>query len=281
MRLSVGEMRIGDDRHFAGILHDLTERVALETRLREQAAMVKLGEMAAVIAHEVKNPLTAVRGAIQVIGGRLPAGSKDAPITKEIVARLDALNGLIQDLLLFARPPHPRFAPIEISLLLHLVADLLSKDPALADVRIEIAGSAPPISGDAELLKLVFQNLLINAAQAMQGQGVVRALVAERDAFNWIEITDQGPGIPPEIRDRLFQPFQTTKARGTGLGLATAKRLVEAHSGSIAIESPTTGGTTVIVRLPTAAPCSAYRGYFAGAGGFMVIIVRPIIWDII
>lgn len=249
LHLAVGEMRIGVERHFAGILHDLTARVALEERLREQAALARLGEMAAVIAHEVKNPLTAVRGAVQVIGSRLPAGSKDAPIAKEIVARLDALNGLIQDLLLFARVPHPRFAPVDLSFLLRLVADFLSRDPAFVDLRIEVTGSAPAISGDAELLTIVFQNLLINAAQAMQGRGLVRARVTANDASTRIEIIDEGPGIPPEAREKLFRPFHTTKARGTGLGLATAKRLIEAHSGSIAIECPPSGGTTVVVQL--------------------------------
>src|SRR5262249_5350001 len=87
VHLSVGEIRIGSARRFTGIIHDLSARVALEERLREQTALARLGEMAAVIAHEVRNPLTAVRGAIQVIGGRLPADNKDAPIIKDIVAR--------------------------------------------------------------------------------------------------------------------------------------------------------------------------------------------------
>lgn len=249
-RLSVGEMRVGGDRRFTGIIHDLSERVQLEERLREQRALAHLGEMAAIIAHEVKNPLTAVRGAIQVIGGRLPADSKEAPVVKEIVARLDALNGLIKDLLLFARPPRPRLAPLEIVPLLELTADLLGKDPAFSRVRMEVTGTAPPILGDADLLKIVFQNLFINAAQAMQGRGVVRAAVIPDDRMHYIRITDAGPGIPPDVREKLFRPFFTTKARGTGLGLSTAKRLVEAHAGTITIECPPEGGTIVTIELP-------------------------------
>ena len=105
---------IDGEKHFTGILHDLSSRAALEERLREATALARLGEMAAVIAHEVKNPLAAVRGAIQVIGGRLPAGTGDAAIVKEIIARLDALNDLVQDLLVFARPPKPKLVAIDL-----------------------------------------------------------------------------------------------------------------------------------------------------------------------
>jgi two-component system, LuxR family, sensor kinase FixL len=250
VHLSVGELELAGTRHFVGILHDLSARVHLEEQLREQAALARLGEMAAVIAHEVKNPLTAVRGAVQVIGSRLPAGSKDALVTKEIVSRLDGLNGLIQDLLLFARMPHLRPAPVDLASIVRMVADLLSADPAFARVRIEITGAAPRVTGDAELLKIVFQNLIINAAHAMEGQGIVRAALLETGGVVTLAIADEGSGIPQEIRAKLFQPFQTTKARGTGLGLATAKRLVEAHGGTIDIQSPPAGGTVVTIRLP-------------------------------
>jgi PAS domain S-box-containing protein len=92
LHLSVGETSVGGERKFTGILHDLTERVAMEEQLREQAALARLGEMAAVLAHEVKNPLAAVRGAIEVIGSRLPSGTRDAAVVKEIVSRIDSLN---------------------------------------------------------------------------------------------------------------------------------------------------------------------------------------------
>jgi two-component system sensor kinase FixL len=250
VHLSVGEMDIGGERHFTGILHDLTARTKLEERLREQASLARLGEMAAVIAHEVKNPLTAVRGAIQVIGGRLPTGSKDAPIVGEILARLDALNDLIKDLLLFARPQKPKLAPTDVSSLLHLVADLLSKDPTHGGTRIEIRGDAPPVPGDAELLKIVFQNLFINAAQAMHGRGLIRASVQPNLEWVRVDVVDEGPGVPPEARANLFRPFHTTKSRGTGLGLSTARRFVELHGGTISVDCPAGGGTIVAVCLP-------------------------------
>ena len=250
LHLSVGEVLIEWESKFTGILHDLTERVQLETRLREQSALTRLGEMAAVVAHEVKNPLTGIRGAIQVIGGRLPAGSKDVQIVGDIVARIDALNDLMQDLLLFARPPQPRVAPVDMVVLLQTVAHLVRQDPALRDLRVEVTGEAQAMSADAELLKIVVQNLLINGAQAMHGRGLIRISVTSDDDACQITIADQGPGIAPEVRERLFTPFFTTKARGTGLGLSTARRLVEAHGGTLAIECPPTGGTLATLRLP-------------------------------
>src|SRR5262245_40998342 len=118
VHLSVGEMSINGERKFTGILHDLSARIRIETQLREQTALARLGEMAAVIAHEVKNPLAGVRGAIQVIGGRLPKDSKEAAVIKDVVGRIDALDELMKDLLLFARPPQPHPMPVDLASLI-------------------------------------------------------------------------------------------------------------------------------------------------------------------
>jgi two-component system sensor kinase FixL len=248
--LSVGEMQVNGERKFTGILADLTARVRMEEQLREQTSLARLGEMAAVIAHEVKNPLAGIRGAIQVIGGRLPKESKDATVVKEIVNRIDTLNELIKDLLLFARPPHPRPLPVDLAGLVRTTADLLSGDPALKAVAIQIEGAAPPVLADAELLKIVFQNLLVNGAQAMQGRGEIQVSLEAVGGVCRLVFRDAGPGIAADVLERIFTPFFTTKARGTGLGLATAKRIVEAHAGRIAIDSATGGGTTVTIELP-------------------------------
>jgi len=252
VHLSVGEMDLGGQRKFTGILHDLTSRVAMEERLREQAALVRLGEMAAVIAHEVKNPLAAVRGAIQVIGKRLAAGSREAAVVTDIIARIDTLNLLVRDLLLFARPPQPHPIAVDVRSVLSMTIDLLRGDDAHAGVRVTMTGEAPPIMADVELLKIVFLNLLINSAQAMRGQGVITLDVSADAHFCRVVTTDTGPGIPPEIRARLFTPFVTTKARGTGLGLSTVRRLIEAHHGEIRVESPASGGARITVTLPLA-----------------------------
>ena len=253
VHLSVGEFLVGTERHFTGILHDLSNRLALEERLREQTTLARLGEMAAVLAHEVKNPLAAVRGAIQVIGGRLPGTNRDAPIVKEILARLDALNDLLEDLLLFARPPQPRLALVELRSLLTAVGEVLSADPIFAGVRIQVTGDSAQLMADATLLQIVFQNLFINAAQAMEGRGSIRAEIAADDGRLSVRIIDSGPGLSDEARAKLFRPFFTSKARGTGLGLSTAKRLVEAHAGTIKVDSPPGGGTVVTIQLPAAA----------------------------
>jgi two-component system sensor kinase FixL len=237
LHLSVGEMEIDGEPHFTGILHDLSSRADLEDRLREATAMARLGEMAAVIAHEVKNPLAAVRGAIQVIGSRMKGGTGDAAVVQEIIARIDALNILIQDLLVFARPPKPRLVATDLRALLTAVARLLKSDPAFGQLEMTI----------------VFQNLMINAAQAMQGRGELTITLETSGDWHRVAIIDRGPGIHPDIRAALFRPFKTTKARGTGLGMATAKRLVELHEGRISVDCPADGGTTVIVELPSRA----------------------------
>jgi len=241
---------VGGARKFTGIIHDLSARVRIEEQLREHTALARLGEMAAVIAHEVKNPLAGVRGAIQVIGTRLPKESKDAAIVKEIVTRIDALNGLMQDLLLFARPPQPKPAPVDVAALVVITRELLGADPARKEIEVTVDGSAPPIEADADLLKIVFENLLVNGAQAMQGRGTIRVSLSSMDDTCQIAFSDSGPGIPFEVREKIFTPFFTTKVRGSGLGLPTAKRLIEAHRGHISVACPPGGGTTVTIRLP-------------------------------
>jgi PAS domain S-box-containing protein len=250
LHLSVGQLTIGGAQKFTGIVHDLSARVRMEEEMREQAALAKLGEMAAVIAHEVKNPLAGIRGAIQIFGSRLAQDTASAPIVKEILSRIDSLDQMIKDLLLFARPPKPRRAPTDVVPLVSITASLLSRDPSLQDVEVEVDGSAPPVPADAEMLKVVFQNLLINGAHAMKGRGRIRVAVTAVDTSCQIAFIDAGPGIPPEVREKIFTPFFTTKSRGSGLGLPTAKRLIEAHNGQIAVDCPPGGGTTVVVRLP-------------------------------
>jgi two-component system, LuxR family, sensor kinase FixL len=252
VHLSVGAFEIDGEKHFTGILHDLSRRTELEERLREATALARLGEMAAVIAHEVKNPLAAVRGAVQVIGSRISTQTNDGAIIKEIIARLDALNDLIQDLLVFARPPAPKLAVVDLHSLVESIATLLKRDPAFQSLEIRISGHAAAAHADPNLVTIAIQNLLINAAQAQQGRGEVRVTLASAGPSSRIEIADSGPGIPEEIRAALFRPFKTTKARGTGLGMATAKRLIESQGGHIEVQCPPSGGTVVTLLVPAA-----------------------------
>jgi signal transduction histidine kinase len=135
-----------------------------------------------------------------------------------------------------------------------LTADLLSDDPSVANVRVEVQGMAPAIRADAEMLKIAFVNLLMNGAHAMGGNGIIRASVEAAEGMCRIRFRDNGPGIPTDIRERIFTPFFTTKTKGTGLGLPTTKRLIDAHSGRIEIECPPSGGTIVTVHLPSELP---------------------------
>jgi len=250
LHLSVGQITIGGERRFTGILHDLSSRVALESRMREQAALAKLGEMAAVVAHEVKNPLAGIRGVMQVFEKRVASDGTSTQILKDIVARIDSLDGMMKDLLLFARPPKPKRAPTDVGGLVANTARLLGEDPMWKEVHVVVDGAASPILADPEMLKIVFQNLLINGAHAMQGQGRIHVAIDEVNTMCQIAFSDAGPGIPDDVREKVFTPFFTTKSRGSGLGLPTAKRFIEAHNGQIVIDCPPAGGTTVVVRIP-------------------------------
>jgi two-component system sensor kinase FixL len=249
VHLSVAELTVDGETKFTGIVRDLTERVGLEVRIREESGLVRIGELAAVLAHEVKNPLAAVSGAVQMLSDHLTA-PEDQEIVQEILRRLDGLGALMTDLLLYARPPRPKPQAIDVMELLRALTAFLKVDPAWHDVTVDVHGTARPVWADPELLKVVFQNLLLNAAQAMQFQGAIRIDLHQIGNTAFIDVHDAGPGIPPEVRSKLFTPFFTTKARGTGLGLATVRRIVESHRGKVEVFQSGREGTTMRVVLP-------------------------------
>jgi signal transduction histidine kinase len=162
---------------------------------------------------------------------------------------MDALAELIHDLLLFARPRAPHLEPVDVRPLLLEALSALRRDPVAEQVRIRIEGDIALV-GDRELLRGAFVNVLLNAAQAMNGCGAVEVTLARDGEACRIDVRDEGPGIPREIQDRVFDPFFTTKARGGGLGLAIARRTAELHGGSIRFECPPTGGTIMTFSLP-------------------------------
>ena len=252
LHLSVAEITLEGQRKFTGILHDLSERVRMEGQLREQTALARLGEMAAVVAHEVKNPLAGIRGAMQVFASRTTGGGADTEILKEIVSRIDSLDQMMKDMLLFARPPKLRLTLTDVVPLVTATAHLLRQDPAWCEVEVDLAGAAPPVLADPDMLRIVFQNLLINSAHAMKGKGRISVAIDAVDGVCRVAFADNGPGIPPDVLPKVFTPFFTTKSRGSGLGLPTARQLIEAHGGEISVDCPPSGGTTVVVRLPAA-----------------------------
>jgi two-component system sensor kinase FixL len=249
--LSVAELTVDGETKFTGIVRDLTERVSLEVRIREEAGLVRIGELAAVLAHEVKNPLAAVSGAVQMLREHLPT-SEDQEIVEEILRRLDGLGSLMSDLLMYARPPRPQPQAVDVVELLRALISFFKTDPSWARLAVEVDGTVDRLWADPELLKVVFQNLLLNAAQAMHLEGVVRVELHHNAGIAFIDVIDTGPGIPAESRSKLFTPFFTTKARGTGLGLATVRRIVESHGGQVEVLRSGREGTTMRVSLPEA-----------------------------
>ena len=247
-----------DDRgkpyQYLAIRSDITDRKRAEEELRKQESLARVGQMAAVVAHEVKNPLAGIGGAIEIIGDRLPSDSPDRQVVANILQRIDSLNRRVQDLLLFSRPRSPRVATVRLPALLRETAELLAEDPTLARVRVEISGPEMSLAGDPELLKDVFLNLLLNAGQAMGGDGSIRVSAEPRNGACRITVADSGAGMPPEVKERIFEPFFTTKNRGTGLGLAIAKHIVDGHGGKIGVESVAGRGTTITVSLPLGLP---------------------------
>ena len=180
----------------------------------------------------------------------MPTESRDKPVVGDIIARLDALNGIVHDLLVFARPRQLRSEPVDLDRLLRDTLALLHRDPLFASLQVDFPAAEAVTSADAEQLQLVFTNILMNAAQAMGGAGRITIAIERREHQFFVSIADQGPGMPAEVREKVFEPFFTTKHRGTGLGLPIARRIVSAHGGALDLSTPDAGGTVVVVSLP-------------------------------
>jgi PAS domain S-box-containing protein len=242
----------GRPYQYIAIRYDITERKRSEALVREQNALAQLGKMAAVVAHEVGNPLAAMRGALQIVDGRLAGRDAEQAVLKDVMARIDSLNDLVQELLLFARPR--RSTPVSLSVrdLLCEKASLLSHDPRFSGVTFDVDADEVRLSADLGQIRQVLLNILINSAQAMNGRGRIALCARSLGRSCEISIADTGPGMAPDVRNRLFEPFFTTKHRGTGIGLATARQIVEAHGGTIAVACPPRGGTVTTILLPLA-----------------------------
>jgi len=244
----------GKPYQYIAIRADITARKAAEERLAQQAALARLGQMAAVVAHEVKNPLAGIKGAIQVLMSRRPAGDPETTVMHDIVARIDSLDDLIQDLMTYARPRPPRLSVVNLRHLIDEAVTMLRRDPVGSGLHVHIDGEAGAVIVDPDLIRATVLNLLLNAAQAIGGKGEVHVTTMTRDGKWTIEVRDNGPGIPLDIRDQVLEPFFTTKARGGGLGLPIAKRVAELHGGTLTLACPPHGGTSVSVEAPATPP---------------------------
>ena len=244
----------GKPYQYIAIRADITARKAAEEQLAQQAALARLGQMAAVVAHEVKNPLAGIKGAIQVLMSRRPAGDTETTVMRDIIARIDSLDNLIQDLMMYARPKPPRLSSVNLRHVIDEAVTMLRRDPNAAALGIHIDGDVGEVVVDPDLIRATLLNLLLNAAQAMSGKGDVHIDITPRDGHWQVEVRDSGPGIPLDIRDQVLEPFFTTKARGGGLGLPIAKRVAELHGGTLTLMFPPDGGTSVVVQAPKTPP---------------------------
>lgn len=229
-----------------------SERAAMEAKLTRAEHLAEIGQLAASLAHEIKNPLAGISGAIQVIGDALPPKNPHRPIISDILRQITRLDATVKDLLLYARPTPPTLHKTRLDELVARVMTLLAKEPAVQRVRVERDGTVPAsfIYADEGQLEQVLVNLILNAAHASPDAAPVSIGVTEREEKTALSVMDVGSGMPPEICERALEPFFTTKAQGTGLGLTICRHIVEAHDGTIHIESKVGTGTTVTIELP-------------------------------
>jgi signal transduction histidine kinase len=242
---------------------DLTRVEQLEERERLRDRLAALGEMAAAIAHEVKNPLAG----IEVMAGILKRQLADSPdaqsILGDIIKEAKMANAIVLEVLDFVRPIRLQVENISIADAIRDAVSLAEGHVPRGDVRIvvECPDNLPAIQGDPHQLRQIFTNLLMNAFEALNGDGAVRiaatALTEEGPAGSegqgpmvQVEVTDNGPGMPAEVLDKIFSPFFTTKPQGSGLGLAIVRKIVDAHDGRIDVGVLDTGGTRFRVTLP-------------------------------
>lgn len=247
------------DGRFAGstsIVRDMTEIKEMEARLLERERLAAVGELAARVAHEVRNPLAGIRGGCEILLEGHPAGDAKREIGEETLRQVDRLSRTVQDLLLFARPRAIEPAPTDVHEVLEHALRALREDPRARAVRLERAydRSLPLLSLDPQQMEQVFVNILLNAFQAMDFRGTVRIATRSDGCAAEVCVRDTGPGIPSEVVDKLFKPFFTTRAQGTGLGLSIVRSIVEAHGGTVRADSPPGGGAEFTVRLPLERP---------------------------
>jgi signal transduction histidine kinase len=249
---------------------DLTRVEQLEERERLRDRLAALGEMAAAIAHEVKNPLAG----IEVMAGLLKRQLTESPdaqaILADIIKEAKMANVIVQEVLAFVRPIRLQVEDIAVADVIRDAMTMAESHASLkgeVQVRVDLPEALRPIQGDPHQLRQIFTNLLTNAFEAMGGIGMVdiAAVAVEGDedagpaehvAGPTIQITvsDNGPGIPPEVMERIFSPFFTTKPQGSGLGLAIVRKIVDAHDGRIDVGERPGGGTIFRVTLPVRSP---------------------------
>ncbi|MBU0717037.1 MAG: hypothetical protein KJ749_02215 [Planctomycetes bacterium] len=229
-----------------------SERSAVEERLTRAEHLAEIGQLAASLAHEIKNPLAGISAAIQIIRESMSAENPHRPVITEIIGQIKRLDATVKDLLQYAKPVPPRFSEFPLAQSMAGILEVLRGEPALQGISVTCRSLPPDVTlyaDDAQITQLII-NLLLNAAHASRDGGDIELEVHKSADRVELLVKDTGKGMTREVMDQAFEPFFTTKAKGTGLGLPICKRIVEAHGGSIALASEIGKGTTVTIRLP-------------------------------
>lgn len=238
------------------LLHDLTRLKALERQMQKHERLVSLGKMAGGVAHEVRNPLSSIKGLAALLGSRFAEESEERHSATLLIHEVERLNRAITELLNFAKPLPLDREPFDLETLLTDSLTLIASDATALGVvtRHRVEGDLPPVVGDRDRLNQVLLNLYLNSMQAMEQGGTltVTARTGERAGTVQIVVRDSGSGIAPEILDRIMDPYFTTKPQGSGLGLAMVHKIMEEHGGGVQVESRVGEGTTVTLTLPVA-----------------------------
>jgi signal transduction histidine kinase len=225
-------------------------------QLERADRLASIGEMAAGIAHEIKNPLAGISAAVTIIKDDMTPDDPRGAILGEVVDQVKRLDKTVNDLLFFGKPSMPELSRVDINSILNTTLKFASQHRGGVNIerRIDLKPDLPPVYADDKQMQQVFLNIMLNAYQAMTSGGVlgIASSLVVRDNVEYVrvDISDTGPGIPPQILEKIFTPFYTTKAQGTGLGLPICNKLVKLHKGEIRVMSNDTSGTTFTVELP-------------------------------
>jgi two-component system sensor histidine kinase HydH len=234
------------------LMQDLSQVKKLEEELRRSERLAALGKMAAGVAHELRNPLSSIKGLALVLQSRFQKNNQDRETANILVQEVERLNRSISELLDYARPQSLRKEMVDITRLLHKALSLIRIDAEAAGVKLtsSFQKNLPPVQADEDKLTQVFLNLLINAIQAMEKGGRIDVRAGATDRTVEVVVADSGCGISKEDLSHVFDPYFTTKPEGTGLGMAMSAKIIEEHGGTIYLRSKPGMGTMVVVAIP-------------------------------
>lgn len=256
LRVTVSPL-LDDQQQVIGSVHvvsDITEHVMLERRIARAEQLALIGELAAGLAHEVKNPLAGIKGALEIVLENLPETDANRAVLKHVLDETMRVNRVISDLLDYARPHTASNTRTNLNQLIQHAITMAQMQVADGHVEIEFRPDTqlPAIMVDPDEMQKVILNLLLNAIHAVKSKGRITVTTAfdPNDQAITLQVTDNGEGIAPEHLEKIFRPFYTTKKKGTGLGLATSHRIITNYGGTISVESTVGQGSTFIVRLP-------------------------------